>query len=77
MLRTTRGAGYLGKNYAVGLEISCPGGAYAWAPKIPSAANLAGAVPRKCEMVHNRANFRVLAPFVIGRDLSDAGSESI
>jgi hypothetical protein len=36
MLRTTRGAGYLGKNYAVGLEISCPGGAYVWAPEIPS-----------------------------------------
>jgi hypothetical protein len=23
------------KNYAVGLEISCPGGAYHWAPEIP------------------------------------------
>ena len=26
----------LKKNYAVGLEISCPGGAYYWAPEIPS-----------------------------------------
>jgi hypothetical protein len=25
------------KNYAVGLEISCPGGVYYWAPEIPSA----------------------------------------
>jgi hypothetical protein len=24
------------KSYAVGLEISCPGGAYDWAPEIPS-----------------------------------------
>jgi hypothetical protein len=23
------------KNYAVGLEMLCPGGAYAWAPKSP------------------------------------------
>jgi hypothetical protein len=37
-------AGWLGrarqarsrKNYAVGLEMSCPGGAYHWAPEIPS-----------------------------------------
>jgi hypothetical protein len=25
------------KSYAVGLEISCPGGACYWAPEIPSA----------------------------------------
>lgn len=24
------------KSYAVGLEMSCPGGAYDWAPEIPS-----------------------------------------
>jgi hypothetical protein len=28
-------ASQLTKNYAVGLEISCPGGAYHWAPEIP------------------------------------------
>jgi hypothetical protein len=30
------------KNYAVGLEMSCPGGAYYWAPEIPSNRRLAG-----------------------------------
>jgi hypothetical protein len=43
------------KNNAVGLEMSCPGGAYNWAPEIPSRGTLAGAMPRKCELVHNRA----------------------
>jgi hypothetical protein len=28
------------KSYAVGLEISCPGGAYYWAPEIPSAKRI-------------------------------------
>jgi hypothetical protein len=42
------------KNYAVGLEMSCPGGAYGWAPEIPSEARLAGAMPRKYELVHNQ-----------------------
>jgi hypothetical protein len=91
------------KNYAVGLEMSCPGGAYDWAPEIPSGARLAGAMPRKCELVHNRAKssrIRVLAwfsplwpnlifavacfarrpamaPFVIRRDLCDAGRDGI
>jgi hypothetical protein len=41
------------KSYAVGLEMLCPGGAYAWAPKIPSAGTLAGSMPSKCELVHN------------------------
>ena len=44
------GEGKLGlkKIYAVGLEMLCPGGAYAWAPEIPSADTLAGSVPSKC-----------------------------
>jgi hypothetical protein len=33
------------KNCAGGLEISCPAGAYYWAPEIPSATGLAGAMP--------------------------------
>jgi hypothetical protein len=43
------------KNYAVGLEISCPGGGYCWAPEIPSPETLADAVPGKCELAHNRS----------------------
>jgi hypothetical protein len=43
------------KNYAVGLEMSCPGGAYYW-PKIPSSRMIAGAMLSKCELVHNRAH---------------------
>ena len=46
----------LKKIYAVGLEMLCPGGAYAWAPKIPSADTLAGSMPSKCELVHNHAH---------------------
>ena|ERR1700728_2723091 len=42
------------KSYAVGLEISCPGGVYCWAPEIPSAKRLTGAKPSTCELVHNR-----------------------
>jgi len=30
------------RNYAVGLEMSCPGGTYYWAPEIPSDCRLAG-----------------------------------
>ncbi len=45
------------KNYAVGLEMSCPGGAYHWAPEIPSAKTIAGALPGKCELAHNRGSF--------------------
>jgi hypothetical protein len=37
--------------------MSCPGGAYHWAPEIPSDRRLAGAIPSKCELVHNRAHF--------------------
>jgi hypothetical protein len=44
------------KNYAVGLEMLCPGGAYYWAPEIPSGYNLAGAMLSKCEPVHMRAH---------------------
>jgi hypothetical protein len=44
------------KTYAVGLEISCPGGAYYWAPKIPSSGTVTGAMVSKCELVHNRAH---------------------
>lgn len=44
------------KSYAVGLEMLCPGGAYAWAPKIPSADTLAGSMPSKCELVHYHAH---------------------
>jgi len=53
------GEGKLGlkKIYAVGLEMLCPGGAYAWAPEIPSADTLAGSVPSKCELVHNSCSF--------------------
>jgi hypothetical protein len=42
------------KSYAVGLEMSCPGGAYHWAPEIPSEQSIAGVTPGKCELVHNR-----------------------
>jgi len=44
------------KSYAVGLEMSCPGGAYHWAPKIPSEQTIAGVPPGKCELVHNRGH---------------------
>ena len=44
------------KNYAVGLEIPCRGGAFYWAPEIPSEVGLAGAIPSVCERVHNRAH---------------------
>jgi hypothetical protein len=52
------GEGKLGlrKNYAVGLEIRCRGGAYYWAPEIPSEVGLAGAIPSVCERDHNRAH---------------------
>ncbi len=46
------------KNYAVGLEMLCPGGAYAWAPEIPSGERLADPMPSKCELVHNRPKRR-------------------
>jgi hypothetical protein len=36
--------------------MSCPGGAYSWAPEIPSAGKLAGAMLSRCELVHNRAH---------------------
>ena len=52
----TAGAVSSVKNYAVGLEIQCPGGAYWWAPKIPTDKRLAGVVPSTCELVHNRAH---------------------
>jgi hypothetical protein len=29
--------------------MSCPGGAYHWAPEIPSTSRIAGAMPSKCE----------------------------
>jgi len=45
------------KIYAVGLEISCPGGAYHWAPEIPGANAIAGAMPSKCEPAHNPGSF--------------------
>ena len=41
------------KTYAVGLEMSCPGGAYQWAPEIPTYVKLASAQPSKCELAHN------------------------
>jgi len=44
------------KNYGVGLEIPCRGGAFYWAPEIPSELGLAGAIPSICERVHNRAH---------------------
>jgi hypothetical protein len=37
----------------LGLEKSCPGGAYYWAPEIPSATTIAAAMPAKYELVHN------------------------
>src|SRR5271170_5589720 len=41
------------KNYAVGLEKRCPGGACLnWALLIPSVGNLARWTPAKCEAVH-------------------------
>jgi hypothetical protein len=40
------------KSYAVGLEISCPGGAYYWAPEIPSTKGIAVTMTGKCELVH-------------------------
>jgi hypothetical protein len=52
------GGGKLGrKNYAVGLEMSCPGGACYRAPEIPSANLIAAAEPSKCELAHNRGSF--------------------
>jgi hypothetical protein len=33
------------ENYAVGLEIWCAGGAYNWAPEIPSDVAIARAIP--------------------------------
>jgi hypothetical protein len=50
-------ASQLTKNYAVGLEMSCPGGAYHWAPEIPSTRRIAGPTPSKCELAHNRGSF--------------------
>ena len=47
---------HVSKNYAVGLEISCPGGAYYWAPEIPGSKRLAGATPSTCELAHNRGS---------------------
>ena len=41
------------KNYAVGLEISCPGGACCRAPEIPNETTLAGRTPSNCEPVHS------------------------
>src|SRR5665213_2412562 len=35
--------------------MSCPGGAYHWAPEIPSATRIAGGGPSKCELAHNRS----------------------
>ena len=43
------------KNYAVGLEMACPGGVYHWAPEIPSARRIAKPRPSKCELAHNRS----------------------
>jgi hypothetical protein len=40
------------KKYAVGLEMSCPGGACNWAPEIPSIGDLAGFPPGACELAH-------------------------
>ena len=55
------------KNYAVGLEKSCPGGAYYWAPEIPSATTIAAAMPAKYELVHSSGivsdGRRAVAPF--------------
>jgi hypothetical protein len=50
--KTTSGT----KNYAVGLEISRPGGVYNWAPEIPSTGDLAGAMPGKCDLDHKPAH---------------------
>jgi hypothetical protein len=47
---------HVSKNYAVGLEISCPGGAYYWAPEIPRSKRLAGPTPSTCELAHNVLN---------------------
>jgi hypothetical protein len=59
------------KNYAVGLEISCPAGVYYWAPEIPSPHTIAAAVPGKCELAHTRRSFfskrRRLPQAVIGK----------
>ena len=52
-----RGGKPVAKSYAVGLEISCPGGVHYWAPEIPSRKRLAGAKPSTCELVHNRGSF--------------------
>jgi hypothetical protein len=45
------------KNYAVGLEIACPGGVHDWAPEIPSPHTIAAAVLGKCELAHSRGAF--------------------
>jgi hypothetical protein len=45
------------KNYAVGLEKSCPGGVCYWAPEIPSPHRIAAATSDKCELAHTRRSF--------------------
>jgi hypothetical protein len=49
-------ASFVAKN-TVGLEMPCPAGAYHCAPEIPNAKKIAGAMPRKCELAHNRGSF--------------------
>ena len=47
---------WVSKNYAVGLEMLCPGGACYWAPEIPSDGRLAGTMSNRCELVHYRTH---------------------
>jgi hypothetical protein len=56
-------AAVVSKKYAVGLEMSCPDGAYSWAPEIPSAAKLTCAMLSKCELVHKSCHDRPQVPF--------------
>jgi hypothetical protein len=54
--------------------MSRPGGVYYWAPEIPSANTIAGAMPSKCELAHNRDSFfpkwRGLRPPLVNRKLT-------
>jgi hypothetical protein len=47
--------------------MSCPGGAYQWAPEIPTNIKLASTKLSKCELVHNWAHSSSCPPFWLGR----------
>jgi hypothetical protein len=50
------------KSCAVGLEISCPGGACPLSPLILSSGRVAGTIPNRCDLDHNRSHTLGSAP---------------